>query len=69
MRASVHSPGVALFQDRLVSIARAVSFPGGARLVRQGETSRGAFLIRTGEVEARKLEAALHGQLWRPQEM
>jgi len=29
-----------------------VSFPGGARLVRQGETSRGAFLIRTGEVEA-----------------
>src|SRR2546428_6345853 len=51
-RASVHSPGVAPFQDRLVSIARAVSFPGGARLVRQGETSRGAFLIRTGEVEA-----------------
>ena len=35
-----------------MSIARAVSFPGGARLVRQGETSRGAFLIRTGEVEA-----------------
>ena len=29
-----------------------MSFPGGARLVRQGETSRGAFLIRTGEVEA-----------------
>src|SRR5439155_1046432 len=52
LRASVHSLGVAPFQDRLVSIARAVSFPGGARLVRQGETSRGAFLIRTGEVEA-----------------
>jgi CRP-like cAMP-binding protein len=52
VRASVHSPGVALFQDKLVSIARAVSFPRGARLVRQGETSRGAFLIRTGEVEA-----------------
>jgi CRP-like cAMP-binding protein len=43
---------VALFQDKLVSIARAVSFPGGARLVRQGEAARGAFLIRTGEVEA-----------------
>jgi CRP-like cAMP-binding protein len=43
---------VAPFQDKLVSIARAVSFPGGARLVRQGETARGAFLIRTGEVEA-----------------
>jgi CRP-like cAMP-binding protein len=43
---------VAPFQDKLVSIARAVSLPGGARLVRQGETSRGAFLIRTGELEA-----------------
>ena len=29
-----------------------MSFPGGARLVRQGETSRGAFLIRAGEAEA-----------------
>jgi len=29
-----------------------VSFPKGARLVRQGEASRGAFLIRAGAVEA-----------------
>jgi len=38
--------------EKLVSIARPVSFPEGARLVRQGEASRGAFVIRQGEVEA-----------------
>lgn len=38
--------------DKLVSIARAVSYPTGARLVRQGEASRGAFLIRSGAAEA-----------------
>jgi CRP-like cAMP-binding protein len=38
--------------DKLVSIARAVSYPEGARLVRQGEASRGAYLIRSGRAEA-----------------
>ena len=34
-------------------VAREVSFMKGAELVRQGEASRGAFLIRTGSAEAR----------------
>lgn len=41
-----------LFQQKLLAIARPVSFLKGAQLVRQGEPSRGAFLIRQGEVEA-----------------
>jgi CRP-like cAMP-binding protein len=36
----------------LLAVAREVSFIQGARLVRQGETARGAFLIRCGEAEA-----------------
>ena len=36
----------------LLVVAREVAFPKGARLVRQGEMARGAFLIRTGEAEA-----------------
>src|SRR3990172_9460067 len=39
--------------EQLVAIAREVSFMKGAELVRQGEASRGAFLIRSGTVEAR----------------
>jgi CRP-like cAMP-binding protein len=42
-----------LFNQKLLSIAREVAFRSGARLVRQGELSRGAFVIREGEVEAR----------------
>ena len=42
-----------LFHDKLLSIAREVAFRGGERLLRQGETARGAFLIGLGEVEAR----------------
>ena len=38
--------------EKLAAIARTVSFPGGARLVRQGEASRGAFVIRRGSAEA-----------------
>ena len=38
--------------DKLRAIARPVSFAPGARLVRQGEPSRGAFLIQNGAVEA-----------------
>lgn len=38
--------------DKLRSIARPVSFAAGARLVRQGEPSRGAFVIQNGAVEA-----------------
>jgi CRP-like cAMP-binding protein len=41
-----------LFNPKLLSIAREVAFRQGERLVRQGETSRGAFVIRQGEVEA-----------------
>jgi CRP/FNR family transcriptional regulator, cyclic AMP receptor protein len=37
---------------QLVAVARPVSFAKGARLVRQGEAARGAFLIRRGAVEA-----------------
>ena len=39
--------------ERLLSVSREVSFLQGARLVRQNEPSRGAFLIRSGAVEAR----------------
>ena len=38
---------------QLLAVAREVSFIKGAELVRQGEASRGAFLIRSGAVEAR----------------
>jgi CRP-like cAMP-binding protein len=44
---------VAPFQEKLLSIARPVSYAQGERLLRQGEASRGAFLIGVGEVEAR----------------
>jgi CRP-like cAMP-binding protein len=37
----------------LLAVAREVSFMKGAELVRQGEASRGAFVIRAGAVEAR----------------
>lgn len=37
----------------LQAVAREVSFMKGAELVRQGEASRGAFLIRSGACEAR----------------
>jgi CRP-like cAMP-binding protein len=43
---------MALFPEKLVSIARPVAFAKGARLARQGEASRGAFLIAEGRVEA-----------------
>lgn len=39
--------------EQLLVVARVVSFLKGAQLVRQGETSRGAFLIRSGSAEAR----------------
>ena len=38
---------------QLLAVAREVSFIKGAELVRQGEASRGAFLIRSGLVQAR----------------
>lgn len=38
---------------QLLAVAREVSFMKGAELVRQGEASRGCFLIRAGTVEAR----------------
>jgi CRP-like cAMP-binding protein len=41
------------WNEKLLSIARPVSFGSGARLVRQGEAARGAFLIRSGSLEAR----------------
>ena len=41
-----------LFNPKLLSIGREVAFRKGERLVRQGEASRGAFVIREGEVEA-----------------
>src|SRR5687768_1570371 len=54
--ASVHSAGKGRFElqfhEKLLAIARPVSFAQGARLVRQGEPSRGAFVIRHGAVEA-----------------
>jgi CRP-like cAMP-binding protein len=39
--------------EQLLAVAREVSFMKGAELVRQGEASRGCFLIRAGSVEAR----------------
>jgi len=39
--------------EPLQAVARQMSFLQGAELVRQGEASRGAFLIRSGAVEAR----------------
>jgi CRP-like cAMP-binding protein len=41
-----------LFNQKLLSIAREVAFRNGERLVRQGEPSRGAFVLRDGKVEA-----------------
>jgi CRP-like cAMP-binding protein len=38
--------------EKLLSIARAVEFRSGERLLRQGEPARGAFVLRAGEVEA-----------------
>jgi CRP-like cAMP-binding protein len=38
--------------EKLLSIARAVEFRRGERLLRQGEPARGAFVLRSGEVEA-----------------
>lgn len=38
---------------KLLAVAREVSYLEGAGLVRQGEASRGAFLIRSGACEAR----------------
>ena len=43
---------MAAFNQKLLSIARAVRFEPGARLVRQGEVSRGAFLIARGGAQA-----------------
>ncbi len=43
---------MAFSNQKLLSIARPVRFAPGARLVRQGEASRGAFLIGTGRLEA-----------------
>jgi CRP/FNR family transcriptional regulator, cyclic AMP receptor protein len=40
------------FSQRLLALAHAMRFPRGARLVRQGEASRGAFLVRSGRVAA-----------------
>lgn len=40
------------FSQRLLDLAHALRFPPGARLVRQGEASRGAFLVRSGRVAA-----------------
>jgi CRP-like cAMP-binding protein len=39
--------------EHLLAVAREVSFMKGAELVRQGEASRGCYLIRAGSVEAR----------------
>lgn len=43
---------LSVFHEKLLAIARPVSFPKGAQLARQGEASRGAYLIRVGEAEA-----------------
>lgn len=37
---------------QLLALARELSFASGARLVRQGEASHGAYLIRSGSLEA-----------------
>ncbi len=39
--------------ETLLSIARPLAFARGERLVRQGEPTRGAYLVRKGRVEAR----------------
>jgi CRP/FNR family cyclic AMP-dependent transcriptional regulator len=39
--------------EQLLAVARQVSFMKGAELVRQGEASRGCYVIRAGSVEAR----------------
>ncbi len=39
-------------RNLLLSIARPVSFTRGARLVRAGDASRGAYVLREGEAEA-----------------
>ena len=39
--------------QKLLALAKEISFVKGAQLVRQNESARGAFLIRKGEVEAR----------------
>lgn len=41
-----------LVDQKLLSIAREVEFRRGERLLRQGDAARGAFVIRSGEVEA-----------------
>lgn len=38
---------------QLLALAEPVSFTSGSRLVRQGEESRGAYVLRLGKVEAR----------------
>ncbi|MEO8102640.1 MAG: cyclic nucleotide-binding domain-containing protein [Betaproteobacteria bacterium] len=38
---------------QLLALAEPVSFSAGSRLVRQGEESRGAYVLREGKVEAR----------------
>ncbi len=38
---------------QLLTLAQPVSFTAGSRLVRQGEASRGAYVLRQGAVEAR----------------
>jgi CRP-like cAMP-binding protein len=43
---------LSLLNEKLLCIARPVEFRRGERLLRQGELARGAFVIRTGEVEA-----------------
>ncbi|HET7669388.1 MAG TPA: cyclic nucleotide-binding domain-containing protein [Burkholderiales bacterium] len=50
-RAVSPAPMIA-FSQRLLDLAHALRFPPGARLVRQGEASRGAFLVRSGRVAA-----------------
>jgi CRP-like cAMP-binding protein len=39
-------------RELLLSVARPVSFPKGARLVRHGQAARGAFVVRSGSAEA-----------------
>jgi CRP-like cAMP-binding protein len=43
---------LAFSNEKLLSIARPVRFAPGARLVRQGEASKGAFFLKKGTVEA-----------------
>jgi len=39
-------------RDLLLAVARPVSHPKGERLVRHGEASRGAYVLREGTAEA-----------------